>query len=257
MTLLVAAMFIAGACGTSEPQSQAADLGDSSTEASSSTTSITTTTDASPSDGDAEAELDPDRLPPTTETEGLASNAEAAAAPDGLSCWRVENFGEEAADRWQVINDGVMGGLSEGQLTFDGGVATFTGTINTNGGGFSMIRTSVFRDDQSLADALVGAEFLRIRTRSANGRGYELTVQDSTTNSAVMHFTDIAVSADSAWEELLVPLTNLDVRTFGSGAPSLPEFDLEQISTLGVILADGLDGPFSLAIDRIDACARR
>lgn len=154
-----------------------------------------------------------------------------------------------------MINDGVMGGLSEGELRLNGGVATFSGTINTNGGGFSMIRTATLRDGATLADSLEGAEYLRVRTRSANGRAYELTVQDSTTNSAVMHFADIVVSADSAWEEPLVSLTTLDARTFGTASPSLPEFQLDQISTLGIILADGLDGPFSIAIDRIDACA--
>ncbi len=70
-----------------------------------------------------------------------------------------------------------------------------------------------------------------------------------------MHFADIAITADSEWEEPLVPLTNLDARAFGTARPTLPEFDLGQISTFGIILADGIDGPFSFAIDRIDACA--
>lgn len=118
-----------------------------------------------------------------------------------------------------------------------------------------MIRTDIFRNGALLADSLEGAEYLRIRTRSANGRGYELTVQDGTTNTAIMHFADLAVTADSAWEEPLVPLTNLDARAFGSARPTLPAFELDQISTLGIILADGLNGPFSIAIDRIDACA--
>ena len=230
------------------------------TSASSTTTTATTeTTTAAIADvAEPTAETldnDADRSPPTTETAGLASAAEEPVVTDELSCWRVEDFGAEAAERWRVVNDGVMGGLSEGTLTFDGGVATFSGTINTNGGGFSMIRTSIFRNGATLADSLEGAEYLRIRARSANGRGYELTVQDSTTNAAVMHFADLAVTADSAWEEPLVPLTNLDARTFGTAGAALPDFELAQISTLGIILADGLDGPFSIAIDRIDACA--
>ncbi len=219
-------------------------------------TSTTTLLDVETgADVDTNTEVDENRAPPTTETTGLASETGAAPAPDGLACWRIEDFGEEAADRWRVINDGVMGGLSEGELTFNGGVATFAGTINTNGGGFSMIRTSVLRNGATLREALEEAEYLRIRTRSANGRRYELTVQDATTNSSVMHFADITVSADSAWEEPIIPLTNLDARTFGTSRPTLAPFELDQISTLGVILADGLDGPFSLAIDRIDACA--
>lgn len=224
-----------------------------SVDASTSTIAPQTTTTAAIVDPPSEP--DADRSSPTTDTDGLESDVEAPVELAGLTCWRVEDFGEEAADRWRVINDGVMGGLSEGFLAFDGGVATFSGTINTNGGGFSMIRTDIFRNGALLADSLEGAEYLRIRTRSANGRGYELTVQDGTTNTAIMHFADLAVTADSAWEEPLVPLTNLDARAFGSARPTLPAFELDQISTLGIILADGLDGPFSIAIDRIDACA--
>ncbi len=264
------------ACGSNvDPSGVAAPEGDTSgelaaeSEASESTTSVAATESSASSvsesesdDGEVDAVSDsppvddPDRSPPTTETSGLAGDGQAPAEPEGLTCWRVEDFGEEAAGRWRVINDGVMGGLSQGELTFNGGVATFAGTINTNGGGFSMIRTSIFRDGATLADSLEGAEYLRVRTRSANGRAYELTVQDTASNSAVMHFTDLAVTADSAWEEPLVPLTDLDARTFGTARPNLADFDLDQISTFGIILADGIDGPFSLAIDRIDACSR-
>ena len=111
------------------------------------------------------------------------------------------------------------------------------------------------RDGLALVDGLDGAEYLQVRIRSANGRAYELTVQDGGTNTSIMHFTDIAVSDDGMWQEVVVPLSGLDARAFGTARPTLPEFDLAQISTVGIILADGLDGPFSLDIDRIDACA--
>lgn len=262
LVLLGAVLFVA--CGLSDRDAEAASPPTSEPppaleEQTSTTTTVTTTTTVAEEDATAASETDADpeadSSPPTTETFGLSSDTEAPPVPEELTCWRVEDFGDEAVDRWRVINDGVMGGLSEGTLRFSGGVATFSGTINTNGGGFSMIRTNIFRDGATLAESLEGAEYLRIRTRSANGRGYELTLQDSTTNTAIMHFADLAVSADSAWEEPLVPLTNLDARAFGTDRPTLPAFQLSEISTLGVILADGLDGPFSIALDRIDACA--
>lgn len=215
----------------------------------------TTSTTVATTETETPSESDPDRSPPTTDTEGLASGAEAIDAPEDLTCWRVEDFGEEASGRWRVINDGVMGGLSEGDVSFSGGTVTFSGTINTNGGGFSMIRTNTFRFDEALDDVLAGAEYLRIRSRSANGRGYELVTQDSTSNTAIMHFGDIPVSDDGSWQEPLVPLTNLVASAFGTARADLSDFDLEQISTLGIILADGVDGPFSIELDRIDACS--
>ena len=231
-----------------------------SSESASESTAVqpesTTTSERRESVGESPATPDiaADRSPPTTETAGLASNVETAEVSGELTCWRVEDFGEEALERWRVINDGVMGGLSVGELSYSGGVATFDGTINTDGGGFSMIRTSVLRGDGTLAEQLAGAEYLRFRIRSANGRGYELTVQDGSANTSIMHFTDIAVTNDGAWQESVVPLTELEARAFGTPRPDLEAFDLGSIATLGVILADGRDGPFSIALDRIDAC---
>lgn len=42
--------------------------------------------------------------------------------------------------RWRMVNDNVMGGRSKGSVTFKGGVLVFSGSINTNGGGFSSVR---------------------------------------------------------------------------------------------------------------------
>lgn len=272
VALLLAAAVVLSACGGSDAVGESgeseigagadgavtSDEAETSDEAGTVPETAPTSSESATAAGDVatEAEPDPDRSPPTTGTDGLESGIDVSVEPDALTCWRVEDFGEEATGRWRVINDGVMGGLSEGSVAYNGGVVTFAGTINTNGGGFSMIRTSIFRNDQTLADALAGAEFLRLRVRSANGRGYEVTLQDSTTNTAVMHFVDLPAPNDSGWQEPVVSLADLDARVFGTERSSLPPFDLEQVSTLGVILADGLDGPFSLEIDRIDACAR-
>ncbi len=249
-------VLLAAGCASSDATSASTT---SSDVATSTTVAISTTNlDETDIEADVEAinaEPDPDRSPPTTETDGLASNTETTVPAIELACWRVEDFGEESVERWSVINDGVMGGLSEGNLEYDGGVVTFDGQINTNGGGFSMIRTDVFRDDQSLAEALTGAEYLRIRLRSANGRAYELTMTDSATNASVMHVEDIAVSDEGLWQEPVISLTDLEPRIFGSVQPGIEAFEVEQTATIGVILADGLDGPFSLQIDRIDACA--
>ena len=42
---------------------------------------------------------------------------------------------------WIVVNDNVMGGRSEGGFSFKKKCLLFSGNTNTNGGGFSSIRT--------------------------------------------------------------------------------------------------------------------
>lgn len=52
---------------------------------------------------------------------------------------------------WQVINDGVMGGLSKGQMIFTDDVSVFNGNISLeNNGGFS----SVYRQIEPLPKGL-------------------------------------------------------------------------------------------------------
>ena len=217
----------------------------------------TTSTPESTSDGTDESDGDEPRNPPTTETGGLGSDVESSVAPENLECQRIEDFGDDAFDRWVVVNDGVMGGRSIGQLAeAGGGVVRFDGTINTNGGGFSLIRTSSLRGGQSLAESLTDAEYLRLRVRSANGRGYELIAEDTNSPSQIMHFAPIPIDDSGAWAEVVVPLTGLEARAFGNVGIDVAPFDLSAVSSIGVILADGIDGPFSLEVDRIDACSQ-
>ena len=149
-----------------------------------------------------------------------------------------------------------MGGNSVGMSSFDGEIMRFDGVIDTNGGGFSLVEAETLGDGATLADALAGADYLRLRVRSANGRGYELIVDDEVTRSRsqIMHFAPIEVSGDGLWEEILVPLSGFDARAFGTPISDSEPFRLAGVTSVGVILADGVDGPFSLEVDRIDTC---
>lgn len=63
-----------------------------------------------------------------------------------LSSWFLRptsfkvDFGKDKVNReWRVLNDGVMGGLSEGQVTFTKNAVQFAGTVSlANNGGFSL-----------------------------------------------------------------------------------------------------------------------
>ena len=57
--------------------------------------------------------------------------------------------GEQAGPGWYVVNDNVMGGRSEGDFEVGQGELRFAGRTNTNGGGFSSIRTRPVQLDLS------------------------------------------------------------------------------------------------------------
>jgi NADH dehydrogenase [ubiquinone] 1 alpha subcomplex assembly factor 1 len=52
-------------------------------------------------------------------------------------------FGDpEAAQRWQTVNDGVMGGVSDGQFKISNQTMEFFGTLSLeNDGGFASVRS--------------------------------------------------------------------------------------------------------------------
>ena len=66
---------------------------------------------------------------------------------------------------WYVVNDNVMGGRSEGNFAQEQGELSFAGRTNTNGGGFSSIRTKPLQLDLS------GHDGIQLRVKG-DGRRY-------------------------------------------------------------------------------------
>ncbi len=73
----------------------------------------------------------------------IAASLGLLAMPAAASEHVVVDFGEHNSLRWQVVNDGVMGGLSRGSVKVtEGHTLLFAGeTSLRNNGGFSSIRT--------------------------------------------------------------------------------------------------------------------
>jgi len=167
--------------------------------------------------------------------------------PVGPACRVLEDFDSPEFSGWQVVLDGVMGGLSSGQAVISDGSMTVTGTINTNGGGFVMVRRRFDPVD------LIDVERIVI-VAETDGRGYEVIAVDALPGRArnVSHFAPIRFD-DSSPAIGEVRLIDLEPRSFGT--PIVTErFRPDLAFSLGVILSDGVDGDFSLTIDRIEGC---
>ena len=66
----------------------------------------------------------------------------SASESDELDTLSLTSFNADSPDfGWYVQNDNVMGGRSEGGFDISSGQLIFSGNTNTNGGGFSSIRT--------------------------------------------------------------------------------------------------------------------
>ncbi len=158
----------------------------------------------------------------------------------------VTIFAFDRADeaQWIVVNDGVMGGRSAGFVAVEDGTLRFTGTLVTQGGGFTSVRARREVD----VTGQVGIE-LRVR---GSGRQFEVELDDGlrTYGRTVSRRAPFPTSAE--WVVVRVPFGALRSTVFGQ-AVKAPPIDLARIRSVGLYMVDGQDGPFRLEVDFIRA----
>lgn len=154
----------------------------------------------------------------------------------------------ETTAAWQAVNDGVMGGRSSGGPRFEDGRMIFEGVINTNGGGFSSVRAG-------LSDGmLAGQTGVKMRVKS-DGRTYKISLRSDATYRGRSVAFQAAFPQTPAWEWAEIEIPFLDLRPSVFGRPLRgPMFNPAEARQIGVILADGQDGPFTLEVDWIKSC---
>ena len=107
-------------------------------------------------------------------------------AAERSTCRRMSDFAGEDGD-WVIVNDGVMGGRSNGVVEFANSTMRFTGTVVTQGGGFTSVRY------QLDVTELAGTRRIEMRVRS-DRRTYGLTFEDASQigGRSVSHRADLA-----------------------------------------------------------------
>lgn len=143
---------------------------------------------------------------------------------------------------WQAVNDGVMGGLSEGGPIKHDDFLRFSGNLSLeNNGGFSSIRRSVALD-------LSQASGVRLLVRG-DGRTYQFRFQTDARlqNRWAVAFSGAFETKKDEWVEVVVPFSELS-QSFRGYQFDNYTFDPTKIERLGIILADKKPGPFQLDI---------
>ena len=155
------------------------------------------------------------------------------------------DFHSAELDRWQVVNDGVMGGRSQGFIEItDEGHLRFTGKLVTQGGGFTSVR------GQRKAD-LAGYTGIELRVRGG-GRTFELDVSDGSTYYGRNISRRAAFPTEQKWQTVRLPFAAL--RTSVRGRPvEVDPLAADQVKSIGFFIVDGIDGPFELEVDWIRA----
>lgn len=149
--------------------------------------------------------------------------------------------------QWRIINDGVMGGLSQGEIEIASpAIAVFKGKLSLeNNGGFASVRR--LPHDYQLA----GFDGILLRVKG-DGRAYQFRARTNKRFDGVSYRAEFKTKPGK-WLTVKIPFNSLKPTFRGWPVPNAPELKPEAISQIGFLLGDKREGNFRLEIDWIQA----
>jgi monofunctional biosynthetic peptidoglycan transglycosylase len=158
----------------------------------------------------------------------------------------LTEFDGKDAMNWQVVNDGVMGGLSQGKLTQKtAGTMLFSGMLSLeNNGGFSTFRSRILKMDLSRHSGLV----LRVR---GDGRTYQVRVAtDARFRGMEVSFAAEFATIKGEWTEVKIPFAHFEGSFRGLKLPE-ERLDASKIQRISILIGDKRQASFAVELDFI------
>ena len=142
----------------------------------------------------------------------------------------LEFAGPEAAASWQAVNDGVMGGVSDGRFKITPEkTLEFFGTLSLeNNGGFASVRTKPTELGIKAGDTLV----VRVK---GDGREYVINIYTNSRRMAFSYRAPLPTTKDE-WREVEIPLADFIPTAFGRRVQGMGPVEPNQINGLGLQL---------------------
>ena len=150
-------------------------------------------------------------------------------------------------DSWRIVNDGVMGGLSQSQMQLtEENTAIFQGSVSLdNNGGFASVRAI------PTTNKTAGHTGIRLRVKG-DGRNYQLRLRTDNRFDGASYRSEFTTQQDN-WTVINMPFSEM-VPTFrGRVLEDQPAVDPSQIQQLGFLISNKVAEPFRLEIDWIKA----
>jgi monofunctional biosynthetic peptidoglycan transglycosylase len=170
----------------------------------------------------------------------------ASSAPANEAARTLFDFdGSDTVTQWRTVNDGVMGGLSDGKFRITGeGCLEFYGNLSLkNNGGFASVRSAPAGLGLTDEDVIVA----RVR---GDGRRYYLNARVPTIRMAFSYRASFQTKAGE-WQEIRIPLKSLRATSFGRQIPDASSVNASNVNGIGFLLADKIPGRFGLEVDWI------
>ena len=156
----------------------------------------------------------------------------------------IFNFSKTAQlNNWYVVDDGVMGGRSEGSMRQDKeGHGIFAGSISLeNNGGFSSVR---YRLPELMN--IKGATMVVLKIKG-DGKNYQFRVTDQI-RKRYSYITTF--STDGSWQEIIIPLNSL-YPSFRGRKLNMPNFSGTVLQEITFLIGNKKTEDFELLIDSI------
>lgn len=147
--------------------------------------------------------------------------------------------------KWYIVNDGVMGGLSNGMYkTTEDETGVFRGKLSLeNNGGFSWLKSR----PQELG--LSGKSGVKIKVKG-DGRKYALTLKNGD-RRRVLYFASFFETKKDEWTEIELPFDSFKGYFYGQNVNPVTAMNLKSMTELGIILLDKKQGEFELEIGEV------
>jgi len=147
------------------------------------------------------------------------------------------------AHPWRSVNDGVMGGISSGRMTEEGGILSFEGDLSLeNNGGFASVR-------RALGAGLDKAAGVRLEVRG-DGRIYQFRLRQTDRFDGVAWRAEFATSGE--WQMVKLSFDEFVPVFRGRQVPEAGPVVPASIRQIGFMLADRKPGLFKLEIRSIE-----
>jgi hypothetical protein len=145
-------------------------------------------------------------------------------------------------ENWTIVNDGVMGGLSVGNIALTPeGHGLFQGEISLkNNGGFSLLR---YRFDKT---QVTHDSYITLKLKG-DGKKYQFRVKD---DSSTYYSYITTFSTSGEWEEIRLHLKDM-YPSFRGRKLDLPNFSENHIEEIVFLIGNKKAESFKLLIDKI------
>jgi len=150
--------------------------------------------------------------------------------------------GETDLNNWRVIDDGVMGGLSQGKFYInEDGHGLFMGNVSLeNNGGFSSVRYAF--------NSLDVSEYSKIEIRlKGDGKAYQFRVK-ATADQRYSYISNIATTGE--WEIIHISFSDM-YAAFRGRLLDIPNYSGKEMTEIAFLIGNKKEEVFALEIDYI------